>query len=337
MFEHIGMTSIIICCALCIDRLIGEPERCHPLILFGKWADYCRSVSLNICHHAHKRIAANQKNETLSENEKILDQRLIGIWAWFMSVVPWVIILSVSMFVLPDIITHMLSVFVLYFCIGWQSLREHAALILAGLKIGDISLARAATGRIVSRDTDQLEEHDIVKAGAESVLENGSDAIFAPIFWFVLLGAPGVLLYRLANTLDAMWGYKNATFIHFGWWAARFDDLLNYIPARLVILSYAACGHFSDGIEAAKLPEARWKSPNAGPVIAAGAGALGIVLGGKAVYFGKEEYRPELGVKAGSEDQDRLNLTDLQRAVQLVDRSVYLWVLLFCFCIFFSF
>ena len=149
----------------------------------------------------------------------------------------------------------------------------------------------------------------------------GSDAVFAALFWFCLLGAPGVVLYRLSNTLDAMWGYRNERFERFGWAAAKIDDVLNYVPARLVALTYALLGHTRLALRCWRRQAPLWDSPNAGPVMAAGAGALGVSLGGSAVYHGIEEQRPQLG--EGAPPRAR----DIERALNLVYGGVALWML----------
>ena len=181
---------------------------------------------------------------------------------------------------------------VLYLGIGWQSLLSHGRAIAAPLGQGDMDGARQAVSMIVSRDTSELDETAIATAATESVLENGADAIFAAIFWFCLFGVPGVVLYRMSNTLDAMWGYKNRRYLKFGWAAARADDVLNFIPARLTALSYCLAGKMSAGFKAWKRQRGNWKSPNAGLVMSSGAAAIGVKLGGGAVYHGKWQDRP---------------------------------------------
>ncbi|MDP3138644.1 MAG: CobD/CbiB family cobalamin biosynthesis protein, partial [Burkholderiaceae bacterium] len=176
---------------------------------------------------------------------------------------------------------------------------------------------------IVSRETSQLDASGVAKAGVESVLENGNDAIFGTLFWFALLGGPGAVLFRLANTLDAMWGYRTERFNHFGWAAARIDDGLNWLPARLTALTYAVLGQTRTALACWRTQAPGWESPNAGPVMAAGAGSLGVQLGGAAIYHGAEEIRPPLGCGPAP------GAADLERAIRLIQRSLWLWLTTF--------
>ncbi|MBT9532228.1 MAG: cobalamin biosynthesis protein, partial [Pseudomonas sp.] len=211
-----------------------------------------------------------------------------------------------------------------YLAIGLRSLAEHAEPIAEALQAGDLPRAREQVGRIVSRDTRDLDEEGVARAASESMLENGSDAVFAALFWFVVAGAPGVVLYRLSNTLDAMWGYRTPRFLKFGWAAARLDDLLNYLPARLVALTYALCGQTALALRCWREQAPTWDSPNAGPVMAAGAGALGLALGGAAIYHGELHQRPPLGEGAAPV------AADIRRALQLVQSGVAVWLVLLC-------
>ena len=144
--------------------------------------------------------------------------------------------------------------------------------------------------------------------------------MFGTLFWFILLGAPGAVLFRLTNTLDAMWGYRNARYLYFGWAAARFDDLLNLVPARLTALTYAVLGSTGNALRCWRTQARAWSSPNAGPVMASGAGSLRVALGGAAIYEGTLETRPPLGNGAVPDHRH------IAQALQLVDRGVLLWL-----------
>src|SRR5260364_273875 len=125
-----------------------------------------------------------------------------------------------------------------------------------------IAPARRLTAHIVSRETSRTGETEIARAAVESTLENGNDAIFGALFWFALEGGPGALAFRLVNTLDAMWGYYTPQFFHFGWAAAKIDDLANYVPARLTALSYALCGDAQTALRCWRTQAREWRSPN---------------------------------------------------------------------------
>jgi adenosylcobinamide-phosphate synthase len=221
---HLSIFSLTLCVllALCLDKIIGEAERFHPLVGFGNIA---------------KRIEAH-----FNKGAKL---KLKGALALILCIVPLSVLgYLLSTLLRDDLFAEIIfSSFILYITIGWRSLLEHGKAVYEALEKHDLSLAREAVSRIVSRDCDELNETEIAVAATESILENGADAIFAAIFWFLVAGVPGVICYRLANTLDAMWAYKNKRFLKFGWAAARFDDALNYFPARLTAISYALMGH----------------------------------------------------------------------------------------------
>lgn len=277
--------------AVLLDRLLGEPRRFHPLVGFGTLAAWL---------------------------EKRLNRRTIagGAVAWLLAVGPWVA-LAVA---LRPLAPFAVDVALLYFALGAQSLCEHAEAIARPLAAGDLAEARRRVGWIVSRDTSALDAAGVARAGVESVLENGNDAAFGALFWFALLGGPGALLFRLANTLDAMWGYRTERLNRFGRVAARTDDLLNWPAARLTALTYALLGRTRAALACWRTQAPAWDSPNAGPVMAAGAGSLGVALGGAAIYHGQLEERPPLGAGAPP------TAADLGRAVGLVRRGLWLWL-----------
>lgn len=285
--------------ALLLDYFLKEPKRFHPLVGFG-----------NMAGLLEKRFNRNSKQG--------------GSIAWCLAVLPWVLFGFILQYSLLDtpVLMAVVAGIVLYLGIGWQSLLGHAMAIAVPLKAGDLTGARAAVAMIVSRDTSELAPEAIASAATESVLENGADAIFSTLFWFCLLGIPGVILYRLSNTLDAMWGYKNQRYLQFGWCAARMDDLLNFIPARLTAVSYALLGDTAVALKAWRDQGRVWKSPNAGPVMAAGAGAINVCLGGAAVYHGELQQRPTLGPASGAKPSAK----SIEEACELVNKVLILWV-----------
>ncbi|WP_278956652.1 adenosylcobinamide-phosphate synthase CbiB [Aquipseudomonas alcaligenes] len=279
-----------------LDAWLGEPRRWHPLVGFG-----------HLAQRIEQRLNSGGRG-----------WRSHGVSGWCLAVLPpvllvWLLSLS-SLGWLVDIL-------VLYFALGLKSLAQHALPVAQALRLGNLDEARRRVGYLVSRRTSELDACGVARAATESVLENGADAVFASLFWFAVLGAPGVLLHRLSNTLDAMWGYRNERFERFGWAAARIDDVLNYLPARLVALTYALLGRTATALRCWRSQAPQWDSPNAGPVMAAGAGALQVQLGGAAIYHGVEEQRPQLGEGAPAQARD------IERALNLVYFGVALWLI----------
>ncbi|MHB8912679.1 MAG: adenosylcobinamide-phosphate synthase CbiB [Lysobacter sp.] len=298
MTSAVVARAAVLLVGVLLDAVLGEPRRAHPLVAFGRLA---RAIE----HRLHA------------------DARLAGVSAWSLAVLPAVTLAWLAQRQLQALSPMLSTAFaagVLYLAIGHRSLGEHARPVAMALSAGDIDGARAAVGRMVSRDADLLATSQVAAAATESVLENGCDAVFGALFWFVLLGVLGVVLYRLANTLDAMWGYRNVRYQRFGWAAARIDDALNFLPARLTALTYAVLGETTRALRCWRSQAPRWDSPNAGPVMAAGAGALGTRLGGAAPYDGVWESRPDLGEGAAPD------ASSIVAALALVRNGVALWL-----------
>jgi len=291
--------SLSLILAVLLDHWLGEPQKYHPLIFFGNLANRIEKIFRNQQHSAFR-------------------QKIMGLIALLVMILPATfVIYSLSQY---SLINTILAPVILYFCIAANSLKQHALLVLQALEQNNIALAKTNVGMIVSRQTDNMNADDVRKATIESVLENGADAVFAPIFWFIIAGPAGAILYRLSNTLDAMWGYKNQKFLYFGWAAARFDDVLNWIPARLTALSYAVFGQTRLALRCWKTQAALLDSPNAGPVMTSGGGSLNLQLGGPACYHGKVKDKVFFGTAKLAVNND------INRANTLITRSLLLWV-----------
>jgi adenosylcobinamide-phosphate synthase len=199
-----------------------------------------------------------------------------------------------------------------------KSLFDHVAAVAQALDAGGLFAGRAAVSRIVGRDPESLDEHGVARAAIESLAENFSDGVVAPALYYALFGLPGIFVYKTANTLDSMIGHKTPRHLHFGWAAARLDDLLNLVPARLSGLFLAAAALVTR--EAQALPALRTmlrdakkhRSPNAGWPEAAAAGALGLALAGPRRYRGHVVDDPWLG-----DGRARATALDIARALRL--------------------
>lgn len=187
-----------------------------------------------------------------------------------------------------------------YYLLAARCLQKESMKVCRGLEKGDVKEARRAVSMIVGRDTDRLDEAGIIRAAVETVAENTSDGVTAPMFYIALFGAVGGFFYKAANTMDSMLGYKNEKYLHFGRFAAKLDDVLNYVPSRLSALTMIVAAHLigMDGGNAWKI----WRrdrrshaSPNSAQTEAAAAGALNIRLAGDAWYFGELHRKPAIG------------------------------------------
>ncbi len=290
---------ILVPVVLLLDWLFGEPRKYHPLVGFGRYAN---------------------KLEVMLNGGKYRFNK--GWLAWMLAVIPVTLFTYWLSHIGSEQWQFVVGAICGWLAIGWQSLKQHGLAVMTSLNSKNMDEARLKTSYLVSRDTSALDETELSRATIESVLENGSDAVLAPLFWLIILGAPGVVFYRLCNTLDAMWGYRNARYEQFGKFAARMDDVLNYIPARITALLYTLCAGVKHGAirsawRAWQSQGKTWYSPNAGGVMASGAGALRLALGGTAIYHGTAKQRPNLG--AGKQP----STDDIGRAIKLLNRSVY--------------
>lgn len=293
------MSAAWICViAVILDNLLGEPRRGHPLAAFGRLAE---RLEQGWNRGGHAGIAAGWAAVATLVGPPVLLAVVATVW------------LSAEL-LLP------LQVLGLWLALGAHSLRQHARTVSQPLAAGDLAAARAAVAQMVSRDPEAMDAPAIARSTTESVLENGADAVFASVFWFVLAGLPGLVAHRLINTLDAMWGYRTPRFERFGKAAARVDDVLGWIPARLTALTYGMVGDWQRARQCWRYQARHWSSPNAGVVMAAGAGALGVTLGGDAVYRDGVHKRPRLG---GGQAPDAASIRD---ALALLQRALTLWL-----------
>jgi adenosylcobinamide-phosphate synthase len=259
------------------DRALGDPRRGHPVAAFGAAASWLEARC-----YADRQAAGVMHTGVL-----------VGAAIAFSTALERLI----SNRSLPTVITTAAATWAV---LGGRSLSREAATVADKLAGGNLNAARVQVRHLVGRDTAELSAAEVARATVESVAENTSDAVVAPLLWGAVAGLPGLLGYRAVNTLDAMIGHRSPRYLQFGWAAARLDDLANWLPARLAALATAALAPLVGGITGNTLrvvrrDASRHPSPNAGVVEAAFAGALDIQLGGQNAYHGTVEDRGILG------------------------------------------
>ena len=286
----------------CIDFFVGDPHAIpHPVVAIGKL----------IAFLDRKLRMGNRDRRDI----------LRGVWTVLIVVsvavaVP-AVILSVMWRIHPLVYTAVSSIMCWQLVAARQLVRE-TGLVEKALAAGDTEAARRAVANVVGRDTDVLDRDGICRAAVETVAENGSDGVIAPLFWMFLLGTAGGFCYKAVNTMDSMLGYKDEAYFYFGRAAAQTDDVLNFIPSRisalLMILSAPLCR--LDGRNALRIflrDRMKHTSPNAAQTESACAGALHVRLNGPAVYGGIVHNKAYLG-----DDMRPIEYTDISRAGHLM-------------------
>ncbi len=281
-----------------LDALFGDPRRGHPVAAFGRAAtalearDYGDSRVRGAAHAAVCLLAVTVPGAALHRRTR---GRPLGR-ATATALAVWAVT-------------------------GARSLHHEAERVRVPLTAHDLASAREILPNLCGRDPSQLDETQIARAVIESVAENTSDAVVAPLLWGAVAGIPGLVAYRAVNTLDAMVGYRSDRYLNFGWASARLDDAANWIPARVTAALTAACAPLvtranpREVLDTVHRDGGHHPSPNAGRCEAAFAAALGVRLGGTNVYGGVAEARPGLGEGRAPDPEDIRHAIVLSRAV----------------------
>ena len=288
------------------DLIFGDPQRLpHPIVWFGK--------AIAFCEHRMNKGGHRKLKGALTAIGLIL---FVYVIAWMLRKLLGIFALFIfdgtheQVYQIP-VLLYLFDILAIFYCLaGTTLIREVRAVFLALDR--SLEAGRAQVARIVGRDTSELSAQEVRTAALETLAENLSDGVIAPLFWLALLGVPGMMAYKMVNTLDSMIGYKTERYKDFGCWAAHIDDIANYIPARLTaLLMILSAGK-------PKLLGFVWRngrnhaSPNSGYPEAALAGILNCRFGGPHYYFGELFDKPYIG-----ENNRELTTDDMKKAVRI--------------------
>ena len=304
-----------------LDRFFGDPANLpHPIVWFGK------------------AIAALEKRFNCGTARKVKGALVAIALVALVFATSWLLLHYA--FRLSYGLGLALSIIGVFFCLAGKTLSDEVRMVFEAV---DESLEKGRTqvGRIVGRDTSELSAQEIRTAALETLAENLSDGVVAPLFWCALLGVPGMLAYKMVNTLDSMIGYRNERYREFGCFAARLDDVANWIPARItaLLMALVAPKRDSQGRKTRSFGEllrfirrygSQHLSPNSGYPEAALAGILDCRFGGPHNYFGEEVYKPYIG-----ENHKDFTTADMETSLQVNLQVELISVLLVAFFIMF--
>lgn len=290
-----------------LDLVLGDPQRMpHPVRAMGAW------------------IAVQERWWRLQATPL----RLAGVALWLGTVGASLVVVAFSLYLLPR---PWIYIYWIYSLIAVRDLDQHAMQVVFALEEGDLVRARQRLAWIVGRDTQDLKESEVARAVIETVAENLSDGVVAPLFYLALGGPLLMAAYKAVNTLDSMVGYKNERYRELGWFSARADDWANWLPARLTVILIAIIAALLPGCSARDALRIAWRdgasqpSPNAGYPEAAMAGALGVRLGGENFYGGVLSRKAYLG-----DPRKELNAETCRRTRPLLYGVALLATLLVC-------
>jgi len=293
---------IILATALILDFILGDPQiGFHPIIAVGKLIKYLE-----------RRLLKDNHTEVRKKMSGLILVLIISILVLALSYLAIFYSFKINMF-----FGNAISAVILYFMFCNGSMISHARKIMAAINNKDLEKSRIEVGKIVGRDTRSLSFTGLIRATLESLAENTSDGLIGPLFFYLLGGVPAAFLYKAVNTLDSTVGYRNQKYKDFGFFSAKFDDILNYLPARITalisgFLSFSAGGRMTDTFRTIKKYSSRHASPNSGFPESAFAGALGLRFGGINYYFGHPKKTPYIGEKKKDFDAD-----DIKRGLRL--------------------
>lgn len=301
-----------------LDLMLGDPARMpHPVVYMGRWIAFWEHC-LNRGKH---RLLLGAMFSVASIG--LVFGLTYALWK-LPEYFPLAFPLSLCHTLLFAILT--------FFCLAGRTLRNEVRMVFEALEVS-LEKGRRQVARIVGRDTQQLSPQEVRTAALETLAENLSDGVIAPLFWFALLGVPGMMAYKMINTLDSMIGYRNERYKDFGCWAAHIDDIANYIPARITALLLLACNALLR-MDFRSLPSSlaflwrnarRHASPNSGWPEAALASILDCQFGGTHNYFGQSFYKPFIG------DNPRpLTCQDMRLSIRLCLMAESLAVAVLC-------
>lgn len=292
MTAFVAQNLLCVIVALLLDRIFGDPRTpWHPICLLGR---------------------LNRRLESWLYPLGFIGGVLLTLLSTAMTVATALALLWTAMRI--HVVVYLaINTLIIFFAVSARSMVQHALAVHTPLVAGDIESARQALALIVSRDTAGLDQEMVIRSTVESVAENFTDGVLSPIMYAAFGGATGAMLFKAVSTLDSMIGYRNERYEQFGKFAARTDDLLNFIPARLALLlipAAACCSRLSAGNawHVGRRFRTAHASPNSAHSMAAFAGALGTRLGGVATYFGVRKEKPDIG--DGNRIDDPALITD---------------------------